>query len=495
MTIDPDRKRRYDACTARVREHEAKRDVDGAVQALRDAAAVFAGSREADELDLRHRALADIAAWLKAAKRPEAEAAFAELARVAGAEAGRLSYPALFATYSIGKLRQDRHDDENALAPLGEAEAGFVEAGNAEEALLAGAARGLSAIRVARWADAATILVAVRARFAANTDDTTRASVLHNLAVALVRSERAAEAVKIGAEAVAVRTRKDGANHPLTIETQLVHARALVDAGQLDAALPIARAAAAVILAGAGEAHPFFADALLVEARRATRTGDGTAGEALARRALHVLAVAETPADAARQRHRDAAELAPLWRIGTPARGVDDVALWEIAIDHTLRRYRAATLDFIGSGDRPKRWYFVVPAHWDPAAHAAYAARVVFADQNAALNAREPADANFLDATRVQARAVAGDAIFAIPLVEAFQSRVWEASVAWNLLAGASSSAMAAADFGRVAAALACAGGARSPRAWLAPLTLDDGELRRIETEPRAVLAAAFGHR
>src|SRR6185295_12681523 len=121
---------------------------------------------------------------------------------------------------------------------------------------------------------------------------------------------------------------------------------ALVETGDLAAAAPLIRRGALVVLSGAGEAHPFFADALLVEARRVAKTGDGGAAEALARRAMFILSRADLQPAAVEQRKRDAEALGPIWRTGSKARDAGDVALWRVSMEHTLRRYQGATLDF-----------------------------------------------------------------------------------------------------------------------------------------------------
>jgi hypothetical protein len=228
---------------------------------------------------------------------------------------------------------------------------------------------------------------------------------------------------------VALHTRLDGENDPATIESKLVEAFARIEVGELDAAAGVIREAARVILNGAGELHEFFADALLVEARRVARKGDGGAADALTRRASLIYEHCKT--EAMEHRDHDIAEVRRLWRAGTKARDAKDVALWHMSIQHTLRRYQLKTLDFSESGDRPKEWLFFVPAHW-PLSQATYAARLTFAACNEFLNAQQPNDPNFLDATSATAMPVTAAQAATLDL----PARTWEPAVVYTMIDG-----------------------------------------------------------
>jgi tetratricopeptide (TPR) repeat protein len=435
MPIDASKKVSYDFFIDERKALLAKKDVKGAVLQSRLAAEAFAGSTDPQELDLRHRAFADGANLLRTSGQLEAaEKMFDEIGVLAQKELGAHAFPFLFARYSLGLVRDARADYDGAVAPFRDALAGFDAAGQARETALVAAALGLALLHGQHWADAATTLADALKRLG-NSEPTSRASTLHNLTLALVHAGRAAEAVETGAQAVALRRSLTGENHPLWVDTALVHAMALVDAGQSEAAAAQIRHAAQIILAGAGEAHSFFADALLVEARRVARAGDGPAAEALGRRAMFILESQQLSPDALRQRRADAAALGPIWRTGQAAQSADDVVLWELSLQHTLRRYQVAQLSFAGSGDRPRRWFAFVPASWSTEL-ARYAAQLIFADENRFLNAREPADANFLDTTAATARRIATSVLESVPLKDLFADAVWERSVFFNLASG-----------------------------------------------------------
>ena len=219
----------------------------------------------------------------------------------------------------------------------------------------------------------------------------------------------------------------------------------------LEEAAPIIREAATAILAGAGEAHQFFSRALLVEARRVAITGDGGAAEALARRAVFVLRQRDAPAAVVAEAERDSAAIPSLWRGIAAASGPEEVRLWRIEIQHTLRRYQVASLDFIGSGGQPLLWYFFAPAWADlrNPAEAMRWAQLVFADASAALTAREPADANFLDATSAVGTEPSPADLAATDFIALFRKRVWEESCAFSLVEGKRSLPLAPTPFAR----------------------------------------------
>lgn len=422
---------------------------------------------------------------LRAAGQPaDAVRSFSDAA--AAAAPGSADYA--LARYFVGLCCQDLMKDAEAVAPLEDATRIYgALPGQDQGAALIGAALGLSLMRELRWKDAARVMEESGRRLPDTPQNAgSRAAGLHNLAIVYTRSGDPVRGLEAARRAIAIREKTDGPDHPLTVETRLIEAHALVDAGEGDAAAPLIRRAALRVLQAAGEAHPFFADALLVEARRLARIGDGGAAEACARRALHILEAARTPAAAVEQRKRDAAALGALWRTGAKARDAGDVALWRVSIRHTLRRYQAATLDFAGSGDRPLEWYLFVPAAWMPA-QALYAARVVMADISRALNAREPADANFLDATAATASRPAERELSDTKFADLFRARVWEPSIAYSLVLGDRSLPIPPPELARALAARGVSDAA------LAPLGADAAALSAARSDPQAALRSALG--
>ena len=493
VSIDPEHRRLFEEIETIANKRLVEGDVDTAIQGFRHAATVYAGCPDPEALEKRHCSLASVANLLRdSGKSDEAEIAYAQLVRALLEERGpRMDlYP--WALERLGRLRFARKDYNGAAEALGTAATAYAHIAKLREAVIANAEYGRALLAAHRWKEAADVLTSVRARLSeiAANDRQAAPSALNNLAFVLVRSGRAEEAVAIGREAFELRAATDGADHPNTVDTLLVYARALADAGMLEAATKAARQAARVISRNAGESHTYFADALLVEARCLARSGDGVAAEALARRARYILQALYGELEPDNLRMLDMAEVRTLWRTGSGARGPRDLAVWEVSLQHTLRRYRAETLGFDGSGDKPRRWYFIVPAHWnasDPGT-VTYAARIVFADINAALTAQEPADPNMLDATHVEARVLLREAIFSIDVADAFRARGWEPSVAWKIVDGRSASAMSPIEFATVAAALARLAGAGWSRSWLDPLGLDEAIVARLEADPGSVL-------
>ena len=488
MPIRADKKATYDQLLTAAEALRASKDVNGGSEAFQQAAAVFAGSKDAEELELRHRAMSEAAGILRSNGRPaEACAAYEAMSAAALAEAGPGATPYLLSRYFLGLTRQDLNDEAGAVQPLTEAVAGYEKRPNADQEVgLIGTALGLSLMRQHRFADAADVLTRAKNRLVKlPAQVNSLAAALHNLAMSQVRGGDAKAGLATAAEAVALREKINGKAHPLTIETSFVLALAQIDAGELEKAGAVIRTGALGVLQGAGEAHGFFADALLLEARRQARLGDGTAAEALARRALFVIGQAGISSAGARQRQLDAAEIRKLWRTRPASK---NVALWRVSMQHTLRRYRVATLDFEGSGDRPKEWFFFVPAEW-PVSDVRYATQLVFGTTNAFLNAREPADANFLDATLAVATVPTEAELLAVPLDAAFRSFVWEPSIAFNLMSGASATPLTPADF---AEALAAFLPGRGPKvdAWLSVL---GGDVAAARNNSAATLRRVLG--
>jgi|GEM_PF-2941811 len=435
MPIRADKKATYDLHLKSAEAFRAEKNIASWVAALQQAAASFAGSKDAEELELRHRAMSESGGVLRAnGKHAEACAQYEALSAAALAEVGAGATPYLLSRYFLGLTRQDANDEAGAVQPLADAVEGYEKRPGADQEVgLIGTALGLTLMRLHRFAEAADVLERARARLVKLPNQVNSlAAALHNLAMSQVRGGDAKAGLKTAKEAVALREKLNGAGHPLTIETSFVLALAQIDAGELEQAGKVIRAGALAVLSGAGEAHGFFADALLLEARRLARLNEGTAAEALARRALFVVQQAGISPPGANQRSLDAAAIPPLWRTRAASK---DVALWRVSMQHTLRRYRPAMLDFEGSGDRPKEWFFFVPAVW-PVSDVKYATQLVFGDANAALNAREPADANFLDATSAVATLLTMEEASKIQVDQVFRARVWEPSVAYSLRSG-----------------------------------------------------------
>jgi tetratricopeptide (TPR) repeat protein len=306
-------------------------------------------------------------------------------------------------------------------------------------------------------------------------EDNTQASILHNLALAGLRSGKAELMVPIALKAKALREKLQGAGHPLTVETALVAAQVLVSAGQLDEAAPILRAAAVSVLNGAGDGHPFFADALLAEGLRQARLGDGGAAEALARRALYICRQAHEPDDFMTLRHADAQAIPRLWRPRPPAHDGADVTLWRVRLQHTLRRFQPYQLAFEPSGDRPKQWFVFVPKAASTS-EALHWLRVVFADVTS-CEASAPSDAELL----------------ATPFDALWRERVWEPSIAFSLVTGDRSLALEPAPFGlALAAYLALRGTPTEGAPALAAFGLDPAAAQQARQTPEPVLRKAL---
>ncbi|MBS0660672.1 MAG: tetratricopeptide repeat protein [Verrucomicrobia bacterium] len=489
MPPRPELRERYEREMQAAREAQAAGAPTAATEAADRAAMVFAGSNVQEELDLRHEALGFVGSTWRRAQQPElAEAAYEALSAVARAELGPDSRTYFLGRYFVGLVRTDRDDDAGAALALREAYEGFGRLPDpSAETRAVGAALGLALLRLRRFEEVIEVL---RRHAGSPPEDVTAASILHNLALALIHTGQAAAALNFIHQALNLRARLNGVQHPYYIETQLVEALARVDSGDRAGAAPIVRAAAAAVLAGGGETHPFFARALLVEARRVALTGDGAAAEALARRALHLLRLGQAAAGVIEENARDAAAIAPLWRTLPAARGPAEVRLWRAEMQHTLRRYQVHSLDFAESGDRPLVWYFFVPTALsvtDPAA-GLQLARVAFADCNVTLHEREPSDANILDATSARLTEPSLTELAQTDFVALFRSRVWEPSVAFSLVEGSRSLPLAPAHFAfALCAYQALRGGRPDVESWAA-LGVDRGELERAVASPQAML-------
>lgn len=490
MPIRPELQARYDREMNTARSQLAAHDVAAATAAAEAAAQVFAGSRDAEELDLRHQALNfSGSAWRRAGQFPQAESAYSRLANAAAEELGVGSHTHLLGRYFVGLVRADADDQAGAAAALREAHDGFLLRPDAQdEPRLVGAALGLALLRLQRYDETIDVL---RRYAGGGRQDESAASILHNLALALVQRGDSATALPFVRQALNLRSRLNGQNHPYYIETQLVEALALVESGQRGTAEPILQHAAAAVLAGGGESHPFFARSLLVEARALARLGDGAAAEALARRALFVVRSGGATPGVVAELSQEANKIGPLWRISPAARGPEQVRLWKMEMQHTLRRYQVHSLDFVESGNRPLLWYFFVPAALDPAdeAGALRLARMAFADCNIALNQREPADANILDVTAVQASEPSARELEQTDFENLFRQRVWEPSPVFSLVEGTHSQPLAPGVFAYAFCAYLTLRGGRADVARWAALGLDRAELERAVAQPKAMLA------
>jgi hypothetical protein len=485
MPIRPEQKAAYDA--AMKSAAAARNDVAAGAAAHVQAADAFKDSRDAGELDLRHRALADAGRILRSAGKLEAaEAAYVRLSEAATAELGAASEPALLGHYYVGLVRSDRDNFEGSAAALQKAYDGFSKLpGNGKR--LIGAALGLSLLRSRRWKETAAALLPL---VDAKQQDESEAAILHNLALALIRGGDAKAGLVHAKSAVALRAKLNGINHPYYVDTLLVEALGHVEAGELDLAAPQTRMAASIVLSGIGEASPFFADALLVEARRVAKLGDGTAGEALARRAMFAVRAAKVSEELIDDRARDAAVIGPLWRTSPAAKGPKDVVLWKLELQHTLRRYQVASIDFQGSGDRPRLWYLFAPGAVSPNDTAAVKklVQLAFADTNIFLNGREPADPNFLDVTAVKATEPTVGELLATQFTKVFQERIWEPSVVFSAVEGSRSLPLPPFNFALALNAwVTLQGGKADLKSWAA-LGVDQSQLDRAVAEPEAVL-------
>jgi len=181
------------------------------------------------------------------------------------------------------------------------------------------------------------------------------------------------------------------------------------------------------------------------------------------------------------QRQKDALDLGRIWRTGSKARDAGDIALWRVTLQHTLRRYQVATLDFAPSGDRPKEWFFFVPAGW-PLTHVGYACRLVFAAGNLMLNAREPSDPNFLDATQATATVPDAAELANTDFAALFGRRVWEPTIAYGVVSGDLGVPLSPDAFARALAARGV------PDQALLPLIEDAAPLTEARAQPAAAL-------
>jgi tetratricopeptide (TPR) repeat protein len=434
--------------------------------------------------------MADYYALMDEGRRLRAQSSFAEAqAKFDAAAAAAAPGSADFALgrYHSGLTRQDRDDDAGAVGPMEEALRIYeTRPGEAPAKAVMGAALGLSLLREFRWAEAARAMEASNGLYGDSPENAASlAAGLHNLAIATTRGGDPRRGLEIARQAVALHEAIDGAAHPNTVESRLVEAFALIETGELEAAGSLIRRAARAILAGAGESSAWFADALLTEARRVARQGDGIAAEALARRAMFILKQEGAGPSQRKLRERDAAALGPLWRTGSKARDAGDVALWRVSMQHTLRSYRAATLDFVPAGSLPKEWYFFVPAGWAPS-EAPYAARLAFAEANRFLNSREPADAGFLDATQATASLPDAHELENTKFAERLGARVWESSMAYSLVRGDLCVPLSPVEFARALAARGVSDAA------LTLLGADAGTLAAARQDPTATLQSVL---
>ncbi len=399
----------------------------------------------------------------------------------ASAAAPKSTLPYAEAIYFKGVTFQNREDDAGALPFLEEA-FHLLETLNAAapKLALAGAALGLSLLRLHRWTETAAVLEKTIPRYSPE-ERSDLACSWHNLAIAATRSGDPKRGLNAAVQAVALHASLEGLGDPITVDSRLVEAYARVETGDLDGAL--IRRIGTVILNGAGEAHSYFGNALMVEARRVARLGDGPAAEALARRALYILKGGDTHPMLLDLQRRAAIELQSLWRTGKPARDSKEIVLCRLRLQHTLRRFQAETLDFAPSGDRPKEWLVFVPATWPLTAQIAH---LIFADLSRHLAAREPADPHFLDATSAAVTIVSDADLREMKLAELYQAKTWEPTVAFSVLRGNVSDELSPQDLAR---ALSARG---APNSVVVTLGVDPMTLSAARADAEGTLRSAL---
>ena len=142
----------------------------------------------------------------------------------------------LLGRYFIGLVRADRDNSAGAAEALREAYNGFSRLLPATkiEVRLVGAALGLALLRDRQWAAASDVLRPLAGRDATEgTEDETAASILHNLALAMIHHGQPTLGLTFARSAVGLRSRLNGTGHPLYFETRLVEALALVEKGSV----------------------------------------------------------------------------------------------------------------------------------------------------------------------------------------------------------------------------------------------------------------------
>jgi len=479
----------YNALVAEGQQLTASGNLQQGGEAYRKAADVFAGTRDSDELESRFRALAEVGNGLRRAGRSkEAEAAYESMANLALQEGGPQFVPGLLAHYYIGILRTDRGDYPGAVTALRTAYDGYSKLTGVEEVTRAvGAALGLACLRVHDYSQVVQVLQSLVPKLKS---DQTSATILHNLGLAQVYGGNPATAIKSAESAAAIHAQLEGENHPNTVESRMLQALALIDAGRRDEGLTLLRQSAGFILGGPGEGHPFFARALLTAARAMAHSGDGVGAEGLARRAMFIVNQANVEAEVKERFESDAAAISPLWRTLKPATAPTEVRLWRMDLQHTLRKYQPATLDFSPAHNPPKRWYFFVPAHLSPQDHAAVQqlTKIVFAGANSWLNSREPADPNVLDATEVQATEPTVAELLAASPQDYFPERVWEAATNYSVVEGTVCLPLVPQNFAEAFLAyIAVRGGTPNVEAWVS-LGLDRSAIDAALANPAKTL-------
>lgn len=426
----PEFKRRFDELAALANTAASRHDRVTCAMKWREAADAFKGSTEADERDLRYRAICESALHWRAAKRwAEAETAYSEW----GSEIAKDLSPAdprvFYAPYYIGLTRSAKGDAAGAIESFTTALQGFASLKLKDECRSTSAALGLEQLRDLKFDAAVETLRKVAGD---EREDDTQASILHNLCLAGRRGALRELAVPFGEQAVRLRQKLNGAGHPLLVETELVLAQALIVAGRYDEAEPIIRRSAEAVLGGAGEMHPYFADALLAEGLRVAHQGDGIAGEALARRAVFICDRSGEPQDRMQLRWQDCNYIRAVWRPFGIAKSGREMKVWKAKLRYTLRRYQVNQLSFVGSGDRERTWLFFVPEQV-PEVNAKLWAQMVFADIDASLNAREPADPSFLGVTGCEVTALTAEEAMGFDYASLYRDIVWEPAAAFSI--------------------------------------------------------------
>ena len=490
MPANPELSARYDAAILKYEVTLKANDTDAALVFARTAAEVFLGSSDPEQLEKRHTALLHIAGIHRSLRQfAEAEQAYAHAAEVVAKESGTASRAYILGRYYTGLMRQRQENDAAAIEPLREAHEAFAAIPGCEvETRLTGATLGLSCLREQRWEDCAAVLTRISNPAKVDNDE---ASIQHNLGMALHRSGKAREAEGPIRTALAIHEKVNGRDHPITVETMLLAGTILADSGKAGDSVAMIRNGAAVILSGAGESHPFFSRALLAMARNFAYLGDGAAAEALTRRANFILDQCNVTGRVREGYDLDVRDIPAMWRTGKAASGPGDIRLWRVDFQHTLRRYQASALDYAGSGEMPKTWYFFVPGVLDAGnrTDVMHVVRIALADANRRLNAREPADANFLDVTSAAATDLSPADLAALPPRDLFPQRTWEDATAFSLVRGRLSSALPQGDFALAVHAFATLRGAPLPLGPWEDIGFREEDFDRVKQDPSRLLA------
>jgi tetratricopeptide (TPR) repeat protein len=147
------------------------------------------------------------------------------------------------------------------------------------------------------------LLAELRAAEHNGSDDLARAGTLYNLAILRRQQGDAAEAERLYRQALEIRERKEGPNHP-DVAVILNNLAALAAAQRhYDAAQPLLERALTIRQTALGNAHVLTVESLNNLALLYAAQGNATAAEPLYRRALSILEQADAPPQG--EPHRD----------------------------------------------------------------------------------------------------------------------------------------------------------------------------------------------